>query len=209
MELRSQLKTSRHPQTNNLPFNIDRDLIAVVGLGNPGQQFDKTRHNVGFEAIKTIAEKYSADFKSDKYLHALVTKVDVKHKRLLLVMPQTFMNESGRTVKQVVVKQEVPLNSIVVIHDELDLEVGAVKLKFGGGFAGHNGLKSIFDHCKSNEFARVRIGIGRPTGKGADYVLTKFKSSEKELIDTAVQSAADAVLAIVEFGFSSAQNSFN
>ncbi len=206
MPLKAQ--NSRLP-ISRLPFKADSDLVVVIGLGNPGRQYDGTRHNVGYEVLKVLGKRYSLNFKQDKYLYSQISRLNINETDILLAMPQTFMNESGRAVRQIILKNNISLDSILVVHDELDLQPGTVKLKFGGGFAGHNGLKSIFDHCKSQDFARLRIGIGKPNRNGADYVLSKFDKSEEVDIRTSIEIAADATISIVEDGFEATQNRLN
>jgi PTH1 family peptidyl-tRNA hydrolase len=183
---------------------------VVAGLGNPGIEFVNTRHNVGAEAVAELAVRHQGRLKSEKGLYAQACEVTIGGRRVLLAVPLTFMNESGRAVAPVV-RRGGEGATLIVVHDELDLPSGRVKVKAGGGSAGHNGLKSIDSHLHSNEYARVRIGIGKPPGRqaGADYVLKRPGASERSVLVEAIAEAADAVEAIVSDGVEAAMNRFN
>ena len=187
----------------------------IVGLGNPGSKYSRTRHNVGFETIELLANRLNATLKSgrDRALFAEVnTTINTQSKHILLAMPTTYMNESGNAVGPLARRSAIsnPLK-IIVIHDELDLEPGVVKIKSGGGLAGHNGLQSINQHLKTQDFLRVRIGVGKPPSKeqGGDHVLSKIPARERELLDISVQVAADAVQLIVVEGLDAAMRNIN
>ena len=189
--------------------------FLIVGLGNPGTKYSRTRHNVGFEAIELLATRLNATLKAgrDRALFAEVnTTANAQTKHLLLAMPTTFMNESGNAVGPLARRYAIsdPLK-VIVIHDELDLEPGVVKIKSGGGLAGHNGLASITQHLKTQDFLRVRIGVGKPPSKeqGGDHVLSKIPARERELLDISVQVAADAVQLIVAEGLDAAMRNIN
>ena len=183
----------------------------VVGVGNPGRNYDSTRHNVGFDVIDELARRYGVTLKSAKE-SALVAEVHRDGVHLLLVKPTTYMNDSGRAVGPLARRFGIERpEQIVVVHDELDLEPGVVRVKAGGGLAGHNGLRSINEHVKSQDFVRVRIGIGKPPSKerGADHVLAKFNAKDRQAFDVAVAIAADATQAVVESGAEAAMQRFN
>ena len=189
--------------------------FLIVGLGNPGTKYSRTRHNVGFEAIELLATRLNATLKAgrDRALFAEVnTTANAQTKHLLLAMPTTFMNESGNAVGPLARRYAIsdPLK-IIIVHDELDLEPGVVKIKSGGGLAGHNGLASITQHLKTQDFLRVRIGVGKPPSKaqGGDHVLSKIPARERELLDISVQVAADAVQLIVAEGLDAAMRNIN
>jgi peptidyl-tRNA hydrolase, PTH1 family len=185
--------------------------LLVVGLGNPGSDYEGTRHNVGAEVVALLADRHGARLRAGRE-RALVDEVDVGGRRVALAVPQTFMNLSGESVAPLVRRHgiEDPAD-LVVVHDELDLPVGRVKLKVGGGLAGNNGLKSIVSHLKTQDFARVRIGIGKPPGRqqGADHVLRRPGKAERAELDIAVVEAADAVEAIIAEGMAVAMNRVN
>jgi PTH1 family peptidyl-tRNA hydrolase len=183
-----------------------------VGLGNPGSEFAGSRHNVGADVIALLAERHGGRLKRGKE-HALVAEVRVDDRRLALAFPQTYMNDSGRSVSPLVRRYGITdLARLVVVHDELDLPLGTVRVKAGGGLAGHNGLRSIKAHLHSEAFTRVRIGIGKPPGgkdKGADHVLSAPGKRDREELKVSVEVAADAVECILAEGVPAAQNRFN
>ncbi len=187
------------------------DLLAV-GLGNPGPRYVKTRHNVGADTVALLAERHGGRLRQSKEL-AQAAEVQVDGKRLALAFPQTFMNESGRSVARLVRRYKIEdLADLVIVHDELDLPLGVVRVKAGGGLAGHNGLRSIKAWLRTDEFSRVRIGIGKPPGgkeQGVDHVLSTPGRLERRTLDAAVETAADAVEMILANGVASAQNEFN
>jgi len=201
---------AKRPERRGSEFDF-----LIVGLGNPGTKYSRTRHNVGFEAIELLATRLKTTLKAgrDRALFAEVnTTVNTQTKHLLLAMPTTFMNESGNAVGPLARRYAIndPLK-IIVVHDELDLEPGVVKIKSGGGLAGHNGLASITQHLKTQDFLRVRIGVGKPPSKeqGGDHVLSKIPARERELLDISVQVAADAVQLIVAEGLDAAMRNIN
>jgi peptidyl-tRNA hydrolase, PTH1 family len=184
--------------------------LLVVGLGNPGAEYAKTRHNVGAEVVELLAKRHGARLRKGKE-RAMSGEVRVGSKRVALAIPLTYMNESGTSVRSLMRRYGVEAAQVVVVHDELDLPAAALKLKAGGGLAGHNGLRSIKAHVHSDEFARVRIGVGKPVSKeqGADHVLNKFSKRERAEIDVTLERAADAVEAIATDGIDAAMNQFN
>ena len=184
--------------------------LLVVGLGNPGDEYARTKHNVGAEVVEILAARHGARLKKGKE-RALVDQVTVGGKRLALAVPLTYMNDSGAAVRALVRRYGVEPEQLVVLHDELDLPVGGLKLKAGGGLAGHNGLRSITAHLHTEDFLRVRIGVGKPVSKeqGADHVLSKFGKRERAEIDVVLETAADAVEAIAADGIATAMNRYN
>ena len=186
--------------------------MLAVGLGNPGAQYARTRHNVGAEVIELLAARHGGRLTRGKEL-ALVDEVRVEGRRLALAFPQTYMNDSGQSVAPLVRRYGITdLSRLVVVHDELDLPIGRMQVKAGGGLAGHNGLRSIKAHLHSDAFSRVRIGIGKPPGgkeHGADHVLKPAGKRERVELDVSVELAADAVEVILAEGVAAAQNRFN
>jgi peptidyl-tRNA hydrolase, PTH1 family len=184
--------------------------LLVVGLGNPGDEYARTKHNVGAEVVELLAARHGAKLKKGKE-RALVDEVTVGGKRLALAIPLTYMNDSGDAVRALVRRYGVEPQQLVVVHDELDLPVGAFKLKEGGGLAGHNGLRSIKAHLHTDDFLRVRIGVGKPVSKerGADHVLSKFAKRERAEVDVVLETAADAVEAIAADGIDAAMNRYH
>jgi peptidyl-tRNA hydrolase, PTH1 family len=187
--------------------------LLVVGLGNPGREFAGTRHNVGAAVVELLAERHGERLRAGKE-RALVAEARVGGRRLALAFPQTYMNDSGASVGLLVRRFGVgeDLSRLVVVHDELDLPVGVVRVKRGGGLAGHNGLRSIKAHLHSDAFSRVRIGIDKPPGgkeRGADHVLAAPGKRERTELAVSVELAADAVELILAEGLDAAQNRIN
>ena len=183
----------------------------VVGLGNPGPKFTRTRHNVGEETVKLLAERTSERMKAGRS-NSLIAESRLGEERVVLAFPLTFMNDSGQAVGSLARRYSISDPSrIVIVHDELDLPPGVVRVKAGGGLAGHNGLRSITSHLGTQDFLRVRIGVGKPPHKdlGARHVLSNLPKRERELLDVAVVDAADAVESIVSDGVAVAMNHFN
>ncbi len=189
--------------------DIQRTL--VVGLGNPGKRYARTRHNVGQEAVELLAERCGARLKVGKQ-HALIAETSLIGTSVVLAVPTTYMNDSGEAVGPLCKKYKIDdLAHLIIVHDELDLEPGALRVKVGGGLAGHNGLRSISAHLKSDDYVRVRIGVGKPRSKeaGADHVLSRIPVSERQLLDECVVRAADAVEAILRDGALAAMTAYN
>ena len=187
-----------------------RDLWLVVGLGNPGPEYSGNRHNVGFGIVEALAARMGGRFKSHK-ARADVIEGRLAGRRVVLAKPRSYMNESGGPVSALRDFFKVPLDRLVVVHDELDLPYAGLRLKLGGGDNGHNGLKSLRRSLGSGEFNRVRLGIGRPPGRmdAAAFVLRDFSAAERKELDVLVEHAADAVEALVADGMEKAQNTFN
>ncbi|MGH9113423.1 MAG: aminoacyl-tRNA hydrolase [Acidimicrobiales bacterium] len=185
--------------------------LLVVGLGNPGADYQHTRHNVGADVVALLADRHGGSLKRSKE-RALVGEVRIGAERVALAFPQTYMNLSGESVALLVKRHGITdAERVVVVHDELDLPLGRVKVKRGGGLAGHNGLRSIKAHLHTDEFLRVRIGVGKPPRKeqGVDHVLRRPSKSDRVELDIAVQEAADAVEAILADGVDAAMNRYN
>ena len=186
------------------------DRVLVVGLGNPGPRYAGTRHNAGFLVVDLLAERIGGRFKAHKG-RAEVVEGRLAGVPAVLARPRSYMNESGGPVVSVARFYKVPIESIVVVHDELDLPYGALRLKRGGGDGGHNGLRSLSASLGSREYLRVRFGIGRPPGRQdpADFVLREWTSAERRDLEFHVDRAADAVEAVLRDGLDAAQNAFN
>ena len=183
----------------------------MVGLGNPGAEYADTRHNIGFTVVDECARRDGGNFRRHRRARAQVSEQRLGDTRGVLVKPMTFMNVSGDAVAPLAGFYRVPVTQIIAIHDDLDLPLGSLRLKLGGGDGGHNGLKSMRASLKSGDFYRVRVGIGRPPGQmaPATYVLRRFNSGERAEVDLVVAAAADAVTALVVQGLAVAQNTFN
>lgn len=184
--------------------------LLVVGLGNPGAEYARTKHNVGAEVIEILARRHGARMRKGKE-RAFVAEVRIGGKRVALAVPTTFMNDSGDALRLLVRRYGVEPEQLVVVHDELDLPVAALRVKSGGGLAGHNGLRSITSHLHADTFVRVRIGVGKPTSKeqGADHVLSRFDKRDRAEVDVTIEQAADAVEAIASEGIEAAMNRYN
>jgi PTH1 family peptidyl-tRNA hydrolase len=183
----------------------------VVGLANPGAEYEGTRHNVGAEVVQLLADRHGAKLRKAKE-RALVDEVVVAGKRLALAIPLTYMNLSGEAVAPLVRRHGIDdPHHLVIVHDELDLPVGRFKVKLGGGLAGNNGLKSVKAHLHTDDFARVRIGIGKPPGRteGVTHVLKRPGKADRAELDIVVVEAADAVELILSDGLAVAMNRFN
>jgi PTH1 family peptidyl-tRNA hydrolase len=184
--------------------------LLVVGLGNPGEEYSKTRHNVGAEVVEILARRHGGKLRKQKE-RSLADEVNVGGRRVALAVPLTYMNLSGEAVAPLVRRYGVEPGQLVVIQDEMDFELGRLQVKNGGGLAGHNGLKSIVAHLHTQDFVRVRIGIGKPPGsrQGADHVLRRFSKAERQEIDVLLEEAADAVELILAEGVEVAMNRVN
>jgi len=192
------------------PRSGDMQRTLIVGLGNPGKKYARTRHNVGTDAIELLAQRLSVSLKVGRD-RAQVAETRIGDHAVVLAVPTTWMNESGEAVGPIARRYKIPASNIIVIHDELDLEPGAVKLKMGGGLAGHNGLKSVSQHMGTNDYMRVRIGVGKPSTKeqGADHVLSSIPPAERKILDVAVEIACDAVERIIKEGLDAAMREYN
>ena len=192
------------------PRSGDMQRTLIVGLGNPGKKYARTRHNVGTDAIELLAQRLSVSLKVGRD-RAQVAETRIGDHAVVLAVPTTWMNDSGEAVGPIARRYKILAANIIVIHDELDLEPGAVKLKMGGGLAGHNGLKSISQHMGTNDYMRVRIGVGKPSTKeqGADHVLSSIPATERKILDVAVETACDAVERIMKEGLDAAMREYN
>lgn len=185
-------------------------MKLVVGLGNPGKQYAGTRHNLGFDVLKVLAERFAAQSPRVKF-EAELAEIDVGGERVLLLAPQTYMNLSGRSVRQALDFYKLSPVDVLVISDDLNLPCGQLRLRGSGTAGGQKGLQNVIDQLGTSQFARLRIGIDRPPGgrDATDYVLQRFSRSEREKIDVAVVRAADGVEQWVREGLNGAMNKVN
>lgn len=186
----------------------------MLGLGNPGAEYVGTRHNVGAEVVEHLADRFGSGLVAARKEHALVAEIRVPghDDPIVVAFPQTYMNDSGRSAAALITRYGVDDPSrIVVVHDELDLDLGALKVKSGGGSAGHNGLKSLRQHLGTTEFARIRIGVGKPPHPkaGASWVLKRPSAADRAELDIVVREAADAVVDLIDHGVDEAMNRWN
>ncbi|MGK2868334.1 MAG: aminoacyl-tRNA hydrolase [Mycobacterium sp.] len=182
--------------------------LLVVGLGNPGPNYAKTRHNLGFMVADILADRMGSGFKVHKKSGAEVTTGRLGNRAVVLAKPRVYMNESGRQVGPLANFYSVDAADVVVLHDELDIDFGRIRLKLGGGEGGHNGLRSVAAALGTKNFQRVRIGVGRPPGRKdpAAYVLETFSTAERPEVPTICEQAADATELLIAQGLEAAQN---
>jgi PTH1 family peptidyl-tRNA hydrolase len=187
-----------------------REAWLVVGLGNPGPEYASTRHNVGFMGVDDLAVRCAIRLARHKRANAHVGEGHLAGGRIVLAEPMTFMNESGGPVKALLAFYDIPVERMVVLHDELDIKFDTLRVKLGGGDNGHNGLKSLRKALGTGDFYRVRIGIGRPPGRQdpADFVLTTFAATERTLVPSLASRAADAVESLLTDGLEVTQSRF-
>ena len=185
----------------------------IVGLGNPGPTYEGHRHNVGYLVLDELARRMGGRLSKDKSGRAdsLEGRLRIGGPRVILGRPRSFMNETGGPTKALATFHKISPDQLIVIHDELDIPFDSLRLKFGGGDNGHNGLKSIRSALGGGDFYRVRVGIGRPSGRQdvADFVLSNFSAAERKVVAFQVDAAADAIEALVEEGLEKAQQRFN
>jgi len=184
-------------------------MYIIVGLGNPGRKYEKTRHNVGFVVLDTIAAEY--DIKVNKIKHkALVGEGFISGQKVLLVKPQTFMNLSGNSVREILEYYKVEPENLIVIYDDIDIPCGSLRIRKKGSGGTHNGMRSILYDIESDQFPRIRIGIGRETRMDLkDFVLGGFEKEEKKLIEVVVKNAAKAAACIIDRGIEIAMGEYN
>ena len=199
-----------------LPFlrnNVDNERklpYLIVGLGNPGAEFSHNRHNVGFMLLDCLADRLGESF-SRLESNSLLTKAKYQDKRLLLAKPQTFMNLSGQAVSRLVKYYKIPLESLLIVYDDVDLPLESIRIRPNGGAGGHKGVASIIERLGTKEFPRLRLGIGRPSGRknAAAHVLQNFTKEENEFLEVTLKRAVDAVLLFVSAGLETAMNKYN
>jgi PTH1 family peptidyl-tRNA hydrolase len=192
-------------------------MKLIAGLGNPGKNYEKNRHNLGFQCINYLAKKYSIPVKQIQ-CQAKIGKGMIGGTEVILARPRTYVNNSGSAVISLMQKHHIPIEDIVIICDDLDLPVGKIRIRAGGNSGGHKGIKSIISSLNSKEFCRVKIGIGRPAAMDdyeieesdiIDYVLSDFSNEEQKIINDAMIKAAEAVDCIIADGVAAAMNRFN
>ena len=193
------------------------DRWLVAGLGNPGSRYEGTRHNFGFDVVRRFANANSGgSWKQERDADVCTASVAgsdrAKSTQVLVALPQTFMNRSGEVLAPLARYYDIASERVIVVHDEVDLALGVVRIKFGGGDGGHNGVKSITTHFAGSDYVRIRCGIGRPSDarfEVADYVLGRFAATERELVDAMSEQAVRAVESTIAHGLKRAQNDFN
>jgi len=194
--------------------------FLIVGLGNPGEKYEKTRHNIGFQVVDNFLRSNNddSDFSFDKKHQSELCTIQIDDKKIFLAKPQTFMNNSGQAVRSLMDYYKISPDSLLVIHDDLDISFGKIKFSKDSGPAGHNGVKSVIDHVGSKNFSRLRFGIAsdkkpgffsRFIGSGKNFVLADFNKEENQVIDEKMALAAEAIQYFVENGFESSASKYN
>lgn len=185
-------------------------MYIIAGLGNPTKEYDKTRHNVGFSVIDALADQYNIDVSERKH-KALCGRGAIEGQKVVLMKPQTFMNLSGESIRAAVDFYKVDPEDIIIIYDDISLEPGQLRIRLKGSAGGHNGIKNIIAHLGTQEFPRIKVGVGAkpPRMDLADYVLSRFSQGEQKLMDDAFKEAADAAVMMMTDGAERAMNHFN
>lgn len=185
-------------------------MYIVAGLGNPGKKYEGTRHNVGFEVLDYLADKYSVKLNKIKY-KSLYNEINLDGEKVILLKPQTYMNRSGEAVLEVAQFYKVPLENIIVVQDDIDIKFASLKIKKKGSGGSHNGLKSVIALLGRDDFPRVKIGVGKAeSGEDlADFVLGRFKPDERSVMEDLVKKAGDSIECLIKEGVDSAMNKYN
>ncbi|WP_058486511.1 aminoacyl-tRNA hydrolase [Defluviitalea phaphyphila] len=185
-------------------------MFAVIGLGNPGNKYDTTRHNVGFKVIERLAYENNINLNKKKH-HAIIGEGIIGEEKVVLAKPQTYMNLSGQSVIEIINWYKIDKSNIIIVYDDISLPLGALRIRTKGSAGGHNGIKNIISHLNSQEFLRVKVGVGeKPPGWDlADYVLSHFTKEEMKYITESIKKACDAIETIIKEGSVAAMNKFN
>ena len=185
-------------------------MYLIVGLGNPEEEYSNTRHNMGFDVINGLSEKLNINVSKNKFkgIYGIGT---IENEKVILLKPQTYMNLSGESIIEVIKYYNIDTKNVIVIYDDMDIEKGTMKIRKTGGPGSHNGMKSVIENLKTNDFARIRIGIGRPE-KNYDkinYVIGKISKEEKEILEKGIKKAVEAIPEIIKNGIDKTMNKFN
>lgn len=188
----------------------EKKVKLIIGLGNPGKPYENTRHNIGFEVIDALAEKWGAPLNQSKF-NGVYASVHRPEGKVILLKPLTYMNLSGESVRPLMDYFNIDIEDIVVIYDDLDLDIGKLRLRAKGSAGGHNGIKSLIQHLGTQEFNRIRVGVSRPPAgmKVADYVLSRFSKEDAPIVSDAVKKSCDAVEVSLTKPFLDVMNQFN
>ncbi|MBA7572159.1 Peptidyl-tRNA hydrolase [subsurface metagenome] len=185
----------------------------MVGLGNPGLKYEFTRHNIGFRIVDSLAQDIEVEFKKVKSYYSLISRGMINNHKVMLIKPQTFMNLSGRAVSKVVSYYKMPLQDLLIVYDDLNLELSQVRIRKKGSAGGHKGIESIMQYLNSEEIPRLRIGIGNPSVNFnydcMSYVLSNFNNDEKDKIGEVIQLSTEAIKTVIEDGFEKAMRKYN
>ncbi|EJO5347476.1 aminoacyl-tRNA hydrolase [Clostridium botulinum] len=183
-------------------------MYLVVGLGNIGEQYKNTRHNIGFDAVDIIANKYNIEINRQKFKGSY-GEGRIGNEKVILLKPSTYMNLSGESVIEVVNFYKIEKENIIVIYDDMSIEIGKLRVRGKGSAGGHNGIKNIIQHLNSDVFPRIRVGIGQPEENIVNYVLGKFSNEEREIIEKALDMSASACISIIKDGLTETMNKYN
>ena len=186
-------------------------MYLIAGLGNPGREYDMTRHNIGFEVIDYIADKYKIKLKKLKF-KSLYQKAEIAGCEVVLMKPQTYMNLSGESIRDAAAFFKIPPEKIIIISDDVNLDEGRIRVRKGGSAGGHNGLKSIIYQLASDNFVRIRVGVGKKQNENedlADYVLSRFSKEQMPVLERAIINAEGAIIEVMSNGVESAMNRYN
>ncbi len=185
-------------------------MYLIVGLGNPEEEYSNTRHNMGFDTINKIAKQYNIEVNKNKF-KGLCGSGIIENKKVILLKPQTYMNLSGESIKETMDFYKIQQENLIIIYDDIDLEAGIIKIRKKGGPGTHNGMKSVISNIKTQEFARVRVGIGKPERKEQliEYVIGKIPDKDQKILDEATTKSKEALIEIIKNGVDIAMNKFN
>lgn len=185
-------------------------MYLIVGLGNPEEEYSNTRHNMGFDTINKIAKQYNIEVNKNKF-KGLCGSGIIENKKVILLKPQTYMNLSGESIKETMDFYKIQKENLIIIYDDIDLEAGIIKIRKKGGPGTHNGMKSVISNIKTQEFARVRVGIGKPERKEQliEYVIGKIPDKDQKTLDEATTKSKEALIEIIKNGVDIAMNKFN
>ncbi len=183
-------------------------MYLVVGLGNPGDRYDKTRHNVGFDVVNLCEKKYSFAINRTKF-KGMYGETTIGNEKVIFLKPQTFMNLSGESVKSIMDFYKIPVDNIIVIYDDISMEVGRLRIREKGSAGGHNGIKNIISHLGTESFPRIKVGIGQPTYDLIEFVTGRFSVDDREVVEKAFIAAVDAVEVMIKEGTFAAMNKYN
>lgn len=185
-------------------------MYLIVGLGNPEEDYSKTRHNMGFNTINKIAKEYNIEVNKKKF-DALYGEGFIENEKVILLKPQTYMNLSGKSIVQVVNFYKIPMENVFVIYDDIDIEPGKIKIRKKGSSGSHNGMKSVVAELQTEDFARIRVGIGKPEYKDdmINYVIGAIQEEERNILDEGTTKAEKAMISIIKDGIDIAMNKFN
>lgn len=185
-------------------------MFLIVGLGNPEEEHSNTRHNMGFDTINKLANEYNIKINKNKF-KGLCGSGIIENEKVILLKPQTYMNLSGESIKEAMAFYKIKSENIIVIYDDIDIEPGIIKIRKKGGPGGHNGMKSVISEIDTQNFPRIRIGIGKPENKGQliEYVIGKMPQTDKDILEKATILGKEAILEIIKNGVDIAMNKFN